>query len=86
MGLLVSHGFYQFIRASIWTCAFAWFQTHYDIFLNLLAGEISSQTTWLILCWPVSVIQKFHHHRQDAYLVLIMPEVRKLPALLTEGN
>jgi len=39
------------------TCAFAWFQTHCDILLNLLAGEFSSQTAWLMLCCPISVNQ-----------------------------
>jgi len=31
---------------------------------------------------PMSVNQSSHHQRQDAYLALIMPEVRKL----TEGD
>ena len=47
----------EFIRASVRTCAFAWFQTHCDIFLNLLAGKSSSQTAWLMLCCPISVNQ-----------------------------
>ena len=55
--LLVRHRFCEFIRASVWTCAFAWFQTHCEIFLNLLAGEFSSQTVWLMLCCPISVNQ-----------------------------
>jgi len=42
---------------SVWTCAFTWFQTHCDIFLNLLAGEFSSRTVWLMLCCPISVNQ-----------------------------
>jgi len=84
--LLVRHCFCEFIRASIWTCAFTWFQTHCDIFLNLLAGEFSLQAAWFMLCCSISVNQQFHHQRQDAYLALIMSEVRKLPALLTEGE
>jgi len=35
--LLVRHRFCEFIRASVRTCAFAWFWTHCDMFLNLLA-------------------------------------------------
>ena len=40
--LLVRHRFCEFIRAFVRTCAFAWFQTHCDIFLKLLAGEFFS--------------------------------------------
>jgi len=62
------------------------FQTHCDIFLNLLVGEFSSQTAWFMLCCSVRAHQSSHHQRQDAYLAIVVPEVRKLPALLTEGD
>ena len=45
---LVRHRFCEIMRASIWTCALTWFQTDCKLFLNLLAGEFSSQTAWLM--------------------------------------
>ena len=45
--LLVRHHFCGCIRASVQTCAFAWFRKHCDIFFYLLAGEFFPQTAWL---------------------------------------
>ena len=67
--LLVRHRFCEFFRKSVRTCAYAWFHTHGDIFLNLLAGDFSSQTssplnpsTPRAVCVCVCVCVRIHTH------------------------
>jgi len=76
--LLVRHRFCEFIRICPDLCFYLISNTlqHISQSPQGLAGEFFSQTAWLMLWCLISVNQYFTmRRRQDAFLVLIMPEV-----------